>query len=54
MGVHGKRKIKGDSSPKVLDTGNDPSKMGRKKEALACERRSGHNFAFVELHRSCW
>lgn len=43
------RKVKMDSCPGDPDTGNDPSKMGRKKEILVCERNTGHNFALLSF-----
>lgn len=38
-----------DSCPGDPDTGNDPSKMGRKKEILVCDRNTGHNFALLSF-----
>lgn len=43
------RKVKMDSCPGVPDTGNDPSKRGRKKEILVCERNTSHSFALLSF-----
>lgn len=52
MGVPGKGRIDVDSNPGLLDTGNDPVKMGRRGEAGLKE--IWHDLALIELHRSCW